>query len=350
MRNDHIEKFYTVHGIVNFKIIHEKKFKWKFNKIHEQYENFKIKNVDKDDIDFVVYLGNFVPENNECLIIDDNFYIKKDYFYCKKDTYKFTKWQFEISGFESKRANIKISSNFMGYRSMVGFIIDYMIFYKLNEKGFSMIHASGISKENKGNIFAARGGAGKTTIALNLMEENFNFLGDNFVLLKKGKVMSFLTPLSIFTYNLSKNVSGTLTFKDKLNFEFKKIIYKITGGYIKIFTKVNVKNIFKDKIVNKTNLENIFVLVPHDEFKLEKIDKDELINYLVLNQKMDLINFMKYIIEYSYIFPESRFAKQWILYKQNLKDNLCLSNDLNIYKLEIPKDNTYLTNKIKEII
>ena len=69
-----------------------------------------------------------------------------------------------------------------------------MINYKINEKGFSVVHASCISGNAGTFLFAGRSGVGKTLIALFFIEQGFNFIGDNYIILKNGCAYSYFSP------------------------------------------------------------------------------------------------------------------------------------------------------------
>jgi len=342
------EKYYNIHNIISFKIVDETKFFRKsFSNVFTQYENFESNKIDQPD--FTIYLRNFKPSNEDCYFLDDKYFIKNDYLYCKEDSYKFAKWEFEIIDLEKSGTVVNISNNFIGSMFIAGVIIDFVIFFKMNSKGYPMVHASSISKDNNAHIFSARSGGGKTTIALNLLEKGFNFLGDNFVIIHNSNALSYLSPLNIFTYNLAPIVKDKFRLKKKIIFGIKNIIYLISFGYAKIFTKINPKDIFPEKITNKSKLSSIFIIFPKEKFKFESICKDELIDYFVFNQKLDFPYFIKYISEYTFVFPESVIANFWEDYKCNLYNNL--TSDLQYYKVEVPKkyDNQILC-KILELL
>jgi len=343
------EKYYNIHDVVKFKIV-TKEFEWKFNNIYRAYKNFETTKT--DELDFIVYIGKFTPSNQGCHILEDKYYIKEDYLYCKKDSYKFTSWEFEMSGFESKYTVIRISSNTLGYMWMSGFIIEFMIHYKMNEKGYSIVHASGVSRNNRGFIFSARGGGGKTTIALNLLERGFKMLGDNFVILHGEEVLNYISPLNIFTYNLAPIIRKNFGIKNKTILMLKEVIYRVTGGYIKIFTKLNPKEIFPELTIDKTKLDMVFLIVTREEverIQVKKIGKTELLNHLIMNQMLDTLLFLPYILEYSYMFPNSKLAGHWVRYRKNLEKNL--PNSMPIYRIEVPqKYKTDVFERILEVI
>lgn len=339
-----LEKCYNIHNILKFKIISNKRFKFNLKNIYGSFENFETKEIDKAD--FEVYLGDFEPANHECHILENKYYIKNDYFYCKKDMYKFTNWEFEMDGIDSETTVIKISSNFFGYLWMAGFIIEFFIHYKMNLKNHPIIHASALSNDNKGYIFSARGGGGKTTISMNLLEKGFEILGDNFVIIKNGQVLSYFSPLNIFTYNLSPIIKANLTLKNKMSLNIKNIIYKLSFGFIKIFTKINPRDILSDSISDISSIEKIFVLLPKEQLTFRKISKEELCEYLLLNQMLDTLLFLPYITEYAYLYPNSNLANHWKLYKKNLIKNI--PNNIEFSEIEVPLK--YDSNNFLEIV
>lgn len=326
------EKYYSIHNIIKFKISTDKKFKWNLKNIYGSFQNFEIDKADK--VDFEVYLGKFKPSNNNCCILENKYYIKEGYFYCKKDMYKFTKWEFEMDNLDEENTIVNISSNFFGYLWMAGFIIEFLIHYKMNQKGYPLIHASALSQNNKGYIFSARGGGGKTTISMNLLNDGFKILGDNFVIINKGRILSYFSPLNIFTYNLAPIIKSNLTLKNKINLNIKKVIYKLTFGFIKIFTKINPKEILTDSIEDNSSIHKIFVLLPKEVLKLRKLTKEELCDFLLLNQMLDTLLFLPYITEYAYIYPNSKLANHWKLYKSNLIKNI--PDNIEFTEIEVP--------------
>ena len=341
------ERYYNIHDIVKFKVVSSSLFERQFSNIYESYKNFETEKIDNPD--FNVYLGKFTPSNHDCHIIQDKYYIKENYFYCTKDSYKVIKWEFEMAGFEGDNTTVRIHSDFIGYMFMAGIIIDFLIRFKMNEKGYPIVHASCVSKDNHGFLFSARSGGGKTTIALNLVENGFKFLGDDFSILHNNAVLSFLSPLNIFTYNLSPVIRRNFGVKNKVILGLKELLYKMTLGYIKIFTMINPCDVFPDLIADKSKLDGIFLIIPKEEFYIEKIGKDELIEHLIMNQKLNSLFFLKYISEYSYIFPESNLSTHWDRYKENLKMNL--PDNIPVYTVEVPqKYDKKIFEKIWEMI
>ena len=214
-----------------------------------------------------------------------------------------------------------------------GFLIDPLINFKLAEKGYALVHGSCVSKDNHAYLFTAQGGGGKTSTALYAVERGFNFMGDNFTILDKGYALSFLSPLNIFSFNIVPVVKKNMKIKSKAEFYLKNILYKTTG--LRIVTKINVKEIFPNSLNDKSKLKTIFLLIPKGKFCIVEIDKDELIRHMVTNMKLDSSPFLKYMMMYSYVFPESRMATHWDRYEENLRRNL--NSDITICKVEVPQ-------------
>ena len=335
------EKSYNIHGLVRFKIINKDNFLNRhITNINLEYKNFKSE--EGDDSDFTIYLGDFTPSNQECYVLDNNYYIKEDYFYCK-DSYKIAKWELEISGFESGNMKVRISTNSSASMMTSGFIIDPLIIFKLNEKGYPVVHSSCVSRNNHAHLFTAQGGGGKTSTALYAVDRGFNFLGDNFIILNKGYVRSFLSPLNIFSFNLVPIVKKNMAAKTKVEFYLKNLLCKMIG--LRIVTKINVKEIFPDSLDDNSKIESIFLLIPKEKFDIVEMDKEELIGHMVANMKLDSFPFIKYMMEYSYMFPESKMATHWDRYEENLRRNL--NSDITIYKVEVPQK--YDINTFEEI-
>jgi len=325
------EKSYNIHGLVRFKIINRGNFLNRiFSTVNLEYKNFETERADNPDL--TIHLGDFVPSNEECGILDNHYYVKEDYFYCR-DSYKIAKWKFEMSGFESGDMKIRISTNSFASMIISGFLIDPLINFKLNEKGYSLIHGSCVNKDDLAYLFTAQGGGGKTSTALYAVERGFDFLGDNFTILNKGCVRSFLSPLNIFSFNLVPVVKKNMGIKSRTEFHLKNILYKIAG--LRIVMKINVKEIFTDSLNDESKLKSVFLLIPKGKFDIVEIDKEELIEHMVANMELDSFPFLKYMMEYSYMFPESRMATHWARYEENLRRNL--SDHVTIYRVEVPQ-------------
>ena len=335
------KRYYNIHNILTFKIVDENGILNRiFDTIRIEYKNFESEELKKPD--FTIYLGKFTPSNQDCYILDNKHCIKEDYFYCK-DSHKIAKWEFEMSGFETDNLIVRISTNPFASMIISGFVIDPLIIFKMNEKGYPIVHSSCVSKDDHAHLFTAQGGGGKTSTALYSVERGFNFLGDNFIILDKGHVLSFLSPLNIFSFNLAPIVRKNMSIKSRAEFYFKDLLYRMRGP--RVVTKINVKDVFPDSLANKSKLDSVFLLIPKEKFDIAEIDKEELIRYFAANLKLDSFPFLKYLMEYSYMFPESKMATHWDRYEESLRKNL--DDNISIFRVEVPQK--YDTNTFEGI-
>jgi len=350
------EKFYSINGVVNFALTGSRKFASSV-----RYRNYLSDHVSRHDLDFVISLGTFNANLQNCQILDDKYYVKYNYLYCK-DEYKLLKWEIEISNFEKEwpiSVNLNITPRLMknsaiAHALIEGFIVDAMIHHILTEKGYALLHASCVSRNGRGLLFLARGGGGKTTMALRLLKLGFRFVSDNFTILSPSKkAMGFVEPLNIFTYNLDDAVYGRMNVSQKFGLKFRHLLYKLSNGYLKIFTRLDPYEVFKDKIEEKEiEIDSIFLLLPNKDLvspKLHELPKDELIKHIHLNQRLEFPYFDEYLSAYSYAFPNSSLSSHWEKYKRNLTNNI--NKDVSIYKIEVPKSyDRSVFNKILEVV
>lgn len=331
--------FYSVHDILKFAVIDHKGYINRyFSNFDKHYENFKC-NCLYEDCDLIIEIGEFTANLEESYNVGDGkYYFREDYMYVSKEFYKGAKWRFEIEGLNSQKTHVKVDCNSLGRIFITGNVIDFLIHLKLLQKGYTIIHASAVSKERNAFIFASRGGGGKTTTALELVSRGFSFIGDNYVILRKGNVYAFPTSLSIFTYNLSPIIYENLCFKEKSELAIKRAVYSITGGYAKFFTKINPKKVFQN-FEPFSKLHSMLLLIPHTklpqgQIQIESINLESLIVQLKYNFMLEFIFFNRYIEEYSYFFPNSDFSLHWSKYCEYLKVNL--SDGLIFNKIIVP--------------
>ena len=336
-----VEKHYSIHDIINFKIVNNAGFLSRVLPFWDiELRDFESER--KAEPDFTVFLGKFSPKSADCLILDDRFHIKEDYLYCS-DSYKWARWQLEMSGFNGGNLEVHISANPFAWMLLPDLIINPLIWFKLNEKGCAIVHGSGVVKNDSAYIFAGRGAAGKTTIALNLVERGFKLLGDHFVVLNNDNVLSFLSPLHIVGFNLTPFVQRRMKARQKILFRLNQLSQKVTG--LQFGTKISPKTLLAGLTEDKARLHSVFLLLPRTRFKVEKVSKEEIIAHMIPNQKLESFPFIKYMMEYSYLFPRSNMAGYWTRYEQNLSQALGAAQAF--YRVEVPL--TYDNETLEEI-
>lgn len=341
------EIYVNLHDAVKIKFEDEKNiFNNRIKTVYERYENYIVEEIPESDLDITIKFGKFNPSFSNCVIYDNSIWVKNNYFYSKKITYKLNAfWEFDVSGLDEERLDIRIFTNYLGMLFVNGIIVDFFIFYILLKKNYSLIHASAIDLNGKINLFAARGGGGKTSIALQLLRNKKNkFLGDNFIIIKKNTAYSFITNFNIFGYNLSNSIWNNLSLIEKTFFILKNMIYKLSRGFIKVFTSFNPKRIFQEQITDKGKINSIFILHSKNVFKVEVQEEERVLSMLTSNIKLEFPYFMRITSLYKCFSPNHYFSNIWEKYINNLSKNIDF-NKTNCMLLTLPK---IMDNSTKE--
>jgi hypothetical protein len=92
----------------------------------------------------------------------------------------------------SRRAFLALVGNPFGLRDVVRqaeriteAIIEPFLFYRLPEKGLSLVHAASVSVRESADLLAGSANVGKSTLALRSVKEKMGFLGDSSVILSE---------------------------------------------------------------------------------------------------------------------------------------------------------------------
>jgi hypothetical protein len=323
------EKHYSIHNIVTFRLIGNIS-----GRLAGEYENFESTRVESPDI--IVHLGDFSPRKEGCRLLDNRYFVKEDYFFCE-DSNKLGRWKIELSGFETGKIVVSMHTNIIGTILADMFvcttIVDPLIRYLLNVKGYSAIHASAINRDTQAYLFPAQGGVGKTSTVSYSLDEGFDLLGDDYSILHNGDVFSYLTPWNLFAYNLNPITRRNLNYLDRAVLKLKNWLYLSTLGSVKIFSKLNPEEVFST--CERSKLKVIFFLTQGEGFTKRRIDKSELISRLVTNLEHESVFFHRYVMEYTYGFPDSFLKDLWKIYRVNYAKNIL--DDIPIYQIEMPR-------------
>ncbi|MFC2016532.1 hypothetical protein ACFLUF_02335 [Chloroflexota bacterium] len=339
-----MEQYYSLHDIVTFKIVAGSLPR----RLKLEYANFE--SIRIENTDFTVYLGNFSPSKKDCQVLDNIYFVDRDYFYTE-GSYKTGKWHLELTGFEQGNFNVRLSTNIVGsiFSDMFicAYVIDPLIKYVLNRKGYCAVHASAVSRNGSAFLFPAQSGAGKTTTAAYFTREGFDFLGDDFVILHKGRIFSYLTPLNIFAYNLNQVINDNFNTMDRVVIKMKNALYKATSGYIKIFSKLNPADVFRT--TESAELKVVYFLMPGESFKVSDMPRVEMLKRLAVNWDMELSLLNHYLLEYAYAFPSSNVADTWNTCNTILEEGI--PKDIKCFRVEVPRKYTRETFvEIKKLV
>jgi len=176
--------------------------------------------------------------------------------------------------------------------------LNALIEYILLQKGYTFIHAAGVSYKDKGFVFPAGPGVGKTLLISRLRERTKFFADDYLILGEDGTMFSYPMDFSIYDYHFDffeelKQTDNVRKIK-KAKYEkpivsvirylpmkrwikrlakFLRYDYLQGGKYLKVPAKELIKN-FGGKV--KTNYG--FFLVKGNNFKIERIERTDSID------------------------------------------------------------------------
>lgn len=329
---------YSIHDVLTFQIVRNKRkdFMKDLNLLLSFFETDEI-----DDPDIVLNIGKFTPSNKNCYVVDHKYHIKENYFYCKDSEGK-ARWDVEILGFEDGKATINFDGTVFRMQSFLipdflpqNLLLRPLIEYKLAKKGYFLIHAGAVSKDNQAYLLEGRGGAFKTTLAMDLVRrEDFEFMADDRVIIHEDKVMSFPFHLSLFRFRVKH-----LPTEDPRGFLDKIRMIKYLWN--------NSEYANNDvKVANSSTLRALSSIVKTNKEKISvrEANLEEIINKLIMSMEMEMVysprmtgmsfgRYFKYMLAYSFVFPDSRIATYWDDLRGGLKKIL---KNVPIYGVEIP--------------
>lgn len=327
-----MELKFNIHNLFKFKMMGENKRCLRH--FAQDYSYFITDEEIESELDIVV--SDFTPSNNECYLLDQRYYIKENYIFCK-DNHKAVKWSFCIKDLENK-PTIYFKGNIFSEIFLRNYIIEPMIAFKLAQKGYSLLHAAGVALNDKGFVFPAGKGVGKTTTMMNLMGDGGTYLSNEPIIISNdGMVYSFPSYIHFFHYNLKGNphFSEKLKFRHKLELELKHFIYLLSLKYCGFYLNINPKDIFGD-VGGKYPLRSLILLTKTNKNKVEilrDIDKKSLVERLIIINKFETQYFMDCLMAYSYLFPEKMITNFW----QTVGDNLVRAlSKTPCHEIEIP--------------
>ncbi len=324
---------YNIHGFCTFDILDRSGGLAKaLMDVQHRYQCFRTEYDPAVSPDMRVVIGAFKLDVQGCTVLDDTYWIKKDYLYFRGERYKMgARWSFDVSGLDGDMLELRISANAQGRPFIAGRIISFFIFYLLQLRGGSLLHASAAAQNGDAFLFAARGGGGKTTLALAAAFNNgMSYMGDNFVILKDGMVYSYLSDLNMFGYNLHPRVWENLDTFEKMRFRVLAVVYRLTLGYIKVFSAVSPLRFLQGSICDSARMIKLNMMRTVDSYSCEPLLREDLIPCMTSNMKLEFSSFVRHAAAYACLFPDSSLARLWDVYPETLAANLPVDAALQV--------------------
>lgn len=320
-----IQRNYQIHDLLSFQLNHSTNAleQW-VDSTQMQFSSFEVPSL-QGQPDLIMDIGAFTPSSRPVRILDNNYRVAKDYLSLKA-VRKFAKWHLEIENLNEK-PHVRIDTNLAGQLTRPLNLAEYMIQYCLLQKRASVIHSAAVVRDERVLLLPGTGGTGKTTLSLVLMDRGYQYMGDNFIILKDGEAMSYLSPFNIFYYNRTPLVEPALTVADKSSLFAKKMLYDFTRGYIKILQKVDPIKVLGDKLCHRGRATHLCFLEPNDRYNgkvgdIEPASREEIVKKLRLNMEIEWHFFNKYSPSFGYMYPDSLLGDIWTKCEEAIYDNL----------------------------
>lgn len=314
--------YYSINDLVTFSI---EGTQAKLDYIDRQYSYFKVSNpIETTDIE--VKVGKFDENeflNTEYEVVNRKYKVYDDCIFAS-DTYKIAKWKFMIKGLYKDKTEIYFDGNYWGYYILYKFFIEPVIRFKLNSKGYFMIHSSAVYSNDKAYVFPASPSVGKTSTMLNWLHKGKGFIADEYTIISKESVYSYPTPLRLHDYNLRANpyVCEDMSFYDRFQIYLRTWIFRLTLGYGDVTHEVDIWNVFKNvKIINKSQLGKIIIFTKYagKKVRIKDISKKEFVEKLLTIDRFESVRFNEYLDAYYYVNNISEEKQFWNQMRSNIE-------------------------------
>lgn len=323
-------RYYNVHDLIRFNIVRSRD-RGLLRPINLEFAFFETSD-HSGEPDIVLNISRFVPQKGDCHLIDHKYHVRPNYFYCS-DAAGQAKWETEITGFESGNTVVNFWGRSRGKEALLypdllpqDLVLKPLIEYKLCKRDNLLIHAAAVCKDNRAYLLAGRGGAYKTTLAMQLVQRSdFHLMADDQAILQGDTVLSFPKHIAQLSFKLEHMQTEDYGLFDKLRI----IGYLCRGQFdVQIPYSAPLQAII---FVSRTNTDDINISKVSVSIALEK---------LVLNNMMDMNSlgmmsglFLRYMQAYAFVFPNSDIAQHWNLLRQGLAEIL---SKVPLFEMQVP--------------
>ena len=312
--------------------------------------------------DIVLTVGPFKPNHRvgQCWI-NHKYLVGPNYIYCRERLPK--GWfEVEIQGLDDTQMAIKFDGRLSLLASAIAplalvhhSILRPVLSYYLSFQGAGLLHGTGICRGERAIVLAGRGGAFKTSIAMDLVRlEDYRCLGDDALIVSNAQAYPFPTHPQAFVYR-------TLYLKNEdlggLPGRIRVLKFLIQGGVTSFRSGADI-------FVTTAVPLGAVVLVSRKQstgtVKVKEIGRETAIDRLVANNYLETAAstvhllgrspavFARFLDAYAMVYPDSRSATFWTGFAAALHKAL---DGVSCYELVMPEAYTQeVSSQVRKVI
>jgi len=328
---------FNIHDLLGFSVTAERSIYCRVvDRLRLEYGDFLDKQVNAPRVHITI---GPVEKPSRCYqTVDQKYLVGEDWLYCR-DSYKVANWKVWFSGIDSEAMQMRVEPNFFASDLIPPFLVTPLIGLQLLKMGYCLGHAAGMSKDGQAVLLTGFGGSGKTSSLFTAIDRGFGILGDDHVILCRGRVLSFPTAVSLFKYNIPAGSKWVQRWKREV--ELKELIRRITLNYVHLVTKASVEEAFPGSVIRDSSVNAVYLIAPSvgNHLSISEIERSELVEAWTQNILSDSIHFFKYLCAYLYVNPSSMLSDFIDRIRNQLKANLDGCN--NLFKIVFPRDSVH---------
>ena len=266
--------------------------------------------------DLEVAIGPFEsPGGDRVLLSNRNFSVGTDW--CAfRSAYRGVRWRTMLKNIEGGPLRVELEGGRLAARVFFLKTLIPLIRHLLGRSNATVVKASAVAAAARATLLAGWSGSGKTSAALALVEEGFDYLSDTFsILAADGAVHPMPLLVHLFGRNITPAVRSRLTGRRKMELILKRALYRLSLGAVNLSVTRPFKELFGDrKIAPPAKLGRFVLLTAHSEGRpaLNPLtDREAALKRVLCTERFESADFELARLAYQHVNPGGAFANYW---------------------------------------